>query len=135
MTPGTKMYALADAPVELLKLTSRIMPLLLAGEHPTSAILRAQYMRSEVKEVELDKVGFFVHFAVPPDVSRAIPPTMAGGQVMIEVESVEGGAGCVLFVNDGVISTLEGYTYGATWPEHPVVLGLLNAVPLLPAPW
>jgi hypothetical protein len=47
------------------------------------------------------------------------------GYVNIRVDGVENGAGCLLFVRDGVLSFLEGYTYGgAEWPQHPVVMEL-----------
>jgi hypothetical protein len=55
--------------------------------------------------------------------------------VNIRVKRVENGAGCLLFVRDGVLSFLEGYTYGGEeWPEHPVVLELRDPRPIAPPP-
>jgi hypothetical protein len=39
---------------------------------------------------------------------------------LIATTGVENGAGCLLFVRDGVLSSLEGYTYvGEEWPGTP----------------
>ena len=57
-------------------------------------------------------MGFFVSFAVPAGAPRVDPPTASGGAVTVDLEGLEHGSGCVLFVRDGVISTLEGYAYG-----------------------
>ena len=54
------------------------------------------------------------------------------GHVDIQVEGVEHGAGCVLFVRGGVISVLEGFTYDDEWPEHPVILELRDPCPIAP---
>jgi len=39
------------------------------------------------------------------------------GNVQVSFPGLEHGAGFVLFINDGLISMLEGYTYGEPWPE------------------
>ena len=44
----------------------------------------------------------------------------------VELEGFEHGSGCILFVRDGVISTLEGITYGEPFPDNPVVVALLK---------
>jgi hypothetical protein len=65
-----KTYSPTEAPSEVLDLTARLMPLLLAGEHPTNALLREQYARSRIRKVELTGAGFFVEFEIPSDVAR-----------------------------------------------------------------
>ena len=128
-------YSPKDAPAELLDLVARLMPRLLAGSDPTCALLREQYARASIEQVELTGVGFFVGFQVPADVGRTTPADFAGGNVNIQVEGVKHGAGCVLFVRDGVLSMLEGYTYGdEEWPERPVVVELRDALPLVSSP-
>jgi hypothetical protein len=109
------------------------MPLLLAGDHPTNAVLRAQYARSRIRKVELTGVGFFVEFEIPSDVARTVPTSFAGGSATIEVEGVKNPAGSVLFVKDGMLSKLEGYTYGwDAWPEYAAVIDVRDAVPIGP---
>ena len=108
------------------------MPLLLVGDHATCALLRDQYASSSIRKVELTGVGLFVDFEVPATVPRIVPPNITGGDVNIEVEGMKYGAGCVLFVKAGAISTLEGYAHGGEqWPEHPVVGALRDAVPII----
>ena len=130
--PWPMTYAGADAPKEMLELVGRVMPLLLAGDHPVSAVLREQYRRAEVRTIELTGVGFFAEFIVPRDAPRTEPRNFAGGEVSIEVQGVTRGAGCLLFVRDGVIGTLEVYTYDDEWPERPVVVSLTEATPAVP---
>jgi hypothetical protein len=110
------------------------MPLLMAGDHPTNAVLREQYASARIREVRLTGVGFFVEFEIPAQVAaRAVPTSFEGGSVSIEVDGIKHPAGCVLFIRDGVISQLEGYTYGwDAWPEHPVVVALRDPVPIAP---
>ena len=72
-------------------------------------------------------------FDIPAEVARAAPANFQGGAVNIRAQRVENGAGCLLFVRDGVLSFLEGYTYGGEeWPEHPVVLELRDPPPTAP---
>ncbi len=126
-----KTYAGNNAPAEMLELARRVVPVLLAGNHPASVALRAQYARASVTSVELTGAGFFVEFSVPPDAPRAEPPELKGGNVQMEIEGLEGGAGCLLFVRNGMLHTLEGYTYGEEWPERPMVVSLGEVVPLV----
>lgn len=130
--PWPKTYAASEAPQEMLDLASRLMPLLLGGDRPTCALLRKQYASASISQIELTGVGFFINFEVPADVARVFPPNYAGGEVDIRVEGVEHGAGCVLFVRDGVLSMLEGFTYADPWPEHPVLIELRAARPIEP---
>jgi hypothetical protein len=131
--PWPKTYSRAEAPHEVLDLTARLMSLLLAGHHPTNAVLREQYASASIREVRLTGVGFFIGFYVPPAVARTVPTSFEGGNVSIEVDGIKHPAGCVLFIRDGVISQLEGYTYGwDAWPEHPVVVASRDPVPIVP---
>lgn len=135
MPERPKTYSPEDAPAELLGLVASLMPLLLAGDHPTCAILREQYARAIIDRVELTGVGVFVAFKVPPDVERTAPANFAGGNVNVQIEGVRNGAGCILFVRDGILSMLEGYTYSdEEWPERPIVVELRDALPLAPPP-
>jgi hypothetical protein len=117
----------------MLDLVGHLMSLLLAGDDPASAALREQYARDKIVSVELTGVGFFVEFGVSSDAPRAEPKELTGGHVNIQVEGVMHGAGCLLFVRDGVIVRLEGYTYDDKWPERPVVVSLTEPIPLVPS--
>ena len=130
MTTWPKFYSAADAPREVLDLTATLMPQLLIGAHHTLEVLRAQYARCSVSGVELTGVGFFVNFAVPDEVERAVPANMAGGDAVIRYAESPIQAGCVLFVRDGLLHDLEVYTFDGGWPEHASVTSVTDVMPL-----
>jgi hypothetical protein len=127
-----KLFDPTNAPPELLDLVGRLMPHLLAGDHPTLVTLRAQYQQARITKVELTGVGFFVDFEVPPDIAKSEPCDLTGGGANIAVAGVKHGAGCVLFVREGRLTMLEGFTYDDEWPEHPQILAIEDPVPILP---
>jgi len=108
------------------------MPLLIAGEHATLASLRQQYHRTVIKQVEFSRAGFCVSFEVQPDTPVALPQDFAGGHALIRLKDARLGAGCVLFVRNGRLSTLEGYTYDDEWPESTDVLSVDDVKPIKP---
>jgi hypothetical protein len=117
----------------VLRRAERLVPALIEGTHPAMAALREQYRRSHIKEVELTGAGFYMDFEVPLDAPRAVPANFAGGHAKIILKGVDCEAGCVLFVRDGRLSTLEGYTYDKPWPEEiDAVLAVENVTPLSP---
>jgi len=128
-----KKYLPHEAPTEVLTLVKRLVPSLLNGDHPALVALREQYRRARVSVVELTGVGFHVDFEIPVDSPLAVPPNFAGGEAIITLEGATHGAGCVLFVRDGRLSTLEGYTYADSWPEHARVLAVDNIMPIIPS--
>lgn len=105
----------------LNELESAVLDLLLAGGHPALEVLRVQRERLIVSKREFTGVGFFAEFSHPPDVVRLQAPRRARfGDVLAEIEGLEHGAGFVLFIDDGLITMLEGYsTANEPWPEHP----------------
>jgi len=70
-----------------------------------------------VSERKFTGVGFFTHFAIPPDapVRRDLPDATIG-DVGAQFPTLENGAGFLLFIRGGVITMLEGYTYDEAWP-------------------
>jgi hypothetical protein len=66
-------------------------------------------------------VGFFTDFRHSSEVMRLHAPRDARfGDVLADIEGLEHGAGFVLFIDDGLITMLEGYsTANEPWPEHP----------------
>jgi hypothetical protein len=132
VTEWPKKFDASVAPPEMLALTSRLMELLLSGDDPSAQVLRDQYALASIAGMTLTGGGFVVDFAIPPSAPRVSLRTMIGGAAIIEMEGVEHGAGCVLFVREGVLQMLEGYAYADEWPERPVVKSIRDVVPLLP---
>jgi hypothetical protein len=132
MSAWPKSYAGENAPPELLVLARQLVPLLLSGRDSNSEVLRRQYGTSRITEVTLTGVGFYIDFEIALDAVLTQPLNLSGGSVFIEVEGVPHGAGCVLFVRDGRLDSLEGFTYGGEWPERFVVKALTDVKPLTP---
>jgi hypothetical protein len=117
----------------MTELEKAIMSMLLAGdEHPLVA-LREQVHRASVVNRTFSGCGFFTEFSVPSEVARVDPLNFEIGDVRLELSGVKHGAGVLLFVRDGVLSMLEGYTYGEEpWPEE--VLNCRRPVPIRNTP-
>jgi hypothetical protein len=101
---------------------SRLMEVLLRGDHPVLAVLRAQLEGASVSKREFTGVGFFTTFAVPLTAPRLAVrhPGHLGRDVYADVPGVENGAGFVLFLKDGALDFLEGFTYGEEqFPAEP----------------
>jgi hypothetical protein len=104
---------------ELNAIESAVLGKLLEGELPVLASLRGQLPLLRVTRRELTGVGFFTEFALPGGLALAASPRrVAFGDVLADMDGLEHGAGFVLFVEDGVIAMLEGYTTAnETWPK------------------
>jgi hypothetical protein len=102
---------------EMTPLECEVMHMLLCGDEATLLVLRRQMDASRVKERKLTGVGFYTTFAVPDCIQRVeLKRSLHLGDVHAEIDGLQFGAGFVLFVNDGVIDFLEGYTYEEPWP-------------------
>ena len=132
VTTFPKKYAADQAPKEVLALIARLVPQLIEGDHPALAALRQQFQHSVVTQVEMTGHGFYADFEVAPGEPLTSPASLTGGSANIVLSGVEHGAGCVLFVRDGRLSTLEGYVYVGTWAEDSQVLAVDDVQPILP---
>jgi len=65
-------------------------------------------------------VGFLTELAVAADVPAAplASQVRIGDVVAEEVEGLQFGLGFVLFVEEGRLAALEGYTFEENWPER-----------------
>ena len=62
-------------------------------------------------------VGFFVDILIPADVTRPVErPSLILSDVNGTAANVKNGMGFLLYVTDGAISMLEGYTFDEPWP-------------------
>lgn len=102
---------------------AEVLHYLLAGEDAVLAALRGQLQTAAIASREQTGVGFFINFSLPP---TAVPlhthlpakPNFCFGDVHAEIHSVEHGAGFLLWVEDGLLDSLEGYTYADPWPQE-----------------
>lgn len=104
----------------LISLESSVLEALLAGDHPVLVALRAQVPHLSVKNREVSRAGCFTEFALS-DGAPAAPTRserLVFGDVQAMIYGLTLGAGFVLYVNNGFIDLLEGYTFDEPWPEN-----------------
>jgi hypothetical protein len=105
---------------DLLELEAAVLDMLLAGTHPVLGVLRRQLAGARVRSREFSGAGFFVEFDVPSDLEAASTKEnrIHFGDVVAKLPELKHGAGFVLFVRDGRLEMLEGYSYDEPWPER-----------------
>ena len=106
-------------PDDLTPLEREVMTTLLAPDHPVMDALRRQLEGCSVASREFTAHGFFSSLVVADGVSAA-PVTrkrLALGDATATIDGLEHGAGFVLFVREGVLEMLEGFSYGEPWPD------------------
>jgi hypothetical protein len=107
-----------------------VLDKLLSGQDPTLTALRRQCEQIQVSSRELTGVGFFTTFAVSPEAHReAGRPSFKFGDVNGTSDDVKHGFGFLVYVVDGVLHMLEGYTYDEPWPNEIRGLVLTYASP------
>jgi hypothetical protein len=80
--------------------------------------LRRQVEVATVASREMTGVGFFCDLAVEESLQISSKPSFQVTDVIGSAANVREGLGFVLFVTDGILSMLEGYTYDEPWPEQ-----------------
>ncbi len=102
----------------LTHLERAVLDKLLAGDQPVLSVLRHQAANVEVVCRKFTGAGFTASLRVAGDVPRA-PLTrgrIAFGDVTASIQGLKHGAGFVLFIRDGYVDLLEGYSYDEPWP-------------------
>ena len=103
----------------LTSLTTQVLEMLLNGDDEVLALLREQAKHGNVTSNKETGVGFYTEFVVPSEVERVSGrPTFSFGDVNGTARNVKHGLGFVLFVKDGSLASLEGYTYDEPWPNE-----------------
>ena len=95
-----------------LKIIDETMTFVLKGETDVLHILRNQYQNSIIKRIDKSPVGCFVEFETINTDKVTSPSNFYIGDVFIESNQVPLGIGVVLFIEKGLISLLEYYTFG-----------------------
>jgi hypothetical protein len=100
----------------LNELERAVLTKLLEGEHPLLAQLREQLPHCRVSHRELTGHGFFAYLNVG-DAPGADDVKLRFGDVVAEIDGMLHGAGFLLFVDQGLLTMLEGYGYDDPWPS------------------
>jgi len=106
---------------KLTPLEAEVLKWLLAGEDSILAALREQFASASILSRNLTGHGFYLNFIVSTSVTRLhekfhVKPDFCFGDVKASIDSLEHGAGFLLWVKSGVLDFLEGYTYDESWP-------------------
>ena len=88
------------------------MEFVLSGDTEILKILRNQYYKSIITNIEKSSVGCFTEFKIIGEIQKINPQNAYIGDVYLESEQLESRMGIILFIENGIISMLEFYTYG-----------------------
>ena len=103
---------------ELTDLEYAVLEKLLAGDDERLMRLRRQLETAIASKREMTGVGFFTTLEVLDPTHRLDERSVELGDVNAEISGLTHGAGFLLFIRNGLLETLEGYTYGDNrWPE------------------
>ncbi len=110
------------ARISFTPLESEVLKWLLAGDDLVLEELRKQLAVSKIKSRENTGHGFYVHFMLPKDIKGIheylpVKPNFGFGDVEAKIDSLKYNAGFLLWISDGILSSLEGYTYEEQWPQ------------------
>jgi hypothetical protein len=84
---------------------------------PLLTKLRLQLELCAVEKREATGYGFYTTLALPSSVPRTSGLDLKFGDVVGSTTGLVNGAGFLLYVKDGVLDMLEGYSYDEPWPS------------------
>jgi hypothetical protein len=98
---------------------SKLIKMLLYGEDEVLIKQNKQYGIAKISSRDFSDVGFYTTFSVPQSDDLCInTKSFYIGDVDGMIDGIEGAIGFLLFVKNGYISQLEGYTNVIDkWPE------------------
>jgi len=100
------------------KFESEVMSYIVNEEPKISDALKRQYKSAKIISREFTGVGFFTRYAIEDKILKVPNEFKTLGNLQVSFKDLKYGAGFVLFIVDGLISMLEGYTNaGELWPE------------------
>lgn len=98
-----------------------LLSMILAGEHPVLATLRAQAETVTVLNRDFSAVGVNISLAVAADARPAEPRSFDLGDVAFQFQGAENSGHLVLMVRDGILRELMAYNWTDDWPKQPAL--------------
>lgn len=99
-------------------LEKKVLNFILSEDNDEFSLLREQLSCCEVVRRERTGRGFFTYLEVDRERCQSMGSSnLQLGSVGAHIKGLEHGAGFLLFVEDGFLTMLEGYSYGESWPE------------------
>lgn len=103
--------------MKLLPLEKGVLCKLLEGDDPLLVALRLQLANCAVAQRELTGCGFYATLAVSVDAPRVDDVDAKFGDVVADISGLANGAGFLLYLKDGLLDMLEGYSFDEPWPK------------------
>ena len=103
-----------------IKLANRVIEMLLNGEDEMLSLLRNQYENADIISEEDNEVGFYINYQVKNEniITKKYNTTFQIGDVDGIVNGLQGAVGFILYIKNGYLMMLEGYTNLINkWPE------------------
>jgi hypothetical protein len=113
------------------QLEKKLMEMFLHGDEPVLEKLREQYRNSETKSRKYTGVGFYTYFKILSGIAPLISiKNFEITDVTATLDQKDHALGFVLFIRDGYISWLEGYTMAIDdWPDDYSKMNLVYSGP------
>jgi hypothetical protein len=102
---------------ELSPLELAVIEKLVEGEFPILIQLRKQLRECTLVKREFTGFGFYTYLAVPEKYNKTEGLDVTFGDVIAEIPNLPSGSGFLLYVRNGVLDMLEGYSYDEPWPS------------------
>ena len=105
----------------LITLESEALEWLLSGNDEVLHALRQQLASAIATSRDLTGYGFYLNFVLPENTEKLherfrVKPDFCFGDVEATIDSLKYGVGFLLWVTDGLLSSLKCYTYDEKWP-------------------
>ncbi len=108
-----------------IEFENKVMNALLKGESEVLQILRRQYEAARIESREFTGVGFFTDFIIDDQKLKLNIDKFNFGDVYGGYNENDLKIGFILFIENGYISSLEGYVLeDIIWPENYNILNL-----------
>lgn len=98
------------------KLEKSVLDKLLFGDIEVLEYLRKQLAYIKCCERQMSGTGFFTEFTISEKKFFIPNLTFKLGDVYANIDALEFGAGFLLYIENGFLSMLEGYSYAENWP-------------------
>jgi hypothetical protein len=103
----------------LTPLEQAVIDMLLDKQGEQFDTIRQQMSHATIAERRSTGVGVYIDFVIPANApARRDLADMTIGGVGATFPGLQHGAGFLLFIRDGVVTMLEGYTYDESWPAR-----------------
>lgn len=102
-----------------IKFENDVMQKILHEDNALYEQLSKQYKCAVITNREFSGCGFFTKFNILDESLRLKDfMNIELGNTRAIIEGIKNGIGFVLFIRNGFITTLEGYTYDDKWPDN-----------------